>query len=234
MDNSASSNGGNSICGSIEEETFMKKKVLAAAFVLAPLLSVMAGASFVSLAEANPLWFLGYVAADDYTEAPVISISSPENNTVFNTDTIVLFFKVDVGESETALSAELYFVWYKTDWDHDNLDEFLLPSNSSSFSHNVTLTGIPEGNHSMSVHAIEHGKYSNASFSIGSSKVVFFTIDANPQTDGNSNDYFMADPYGVVPEFPSLTLLLIMLVTVMVVAVIYRRNLHKHNQERGD
>jgi len=38
--------------------------------------------------------------------------------------------------------------------------------------------------------------------------------------------------YGVIPEFPSWTPLLIMLVVGVTVAVIYRRNLYKQNQGR--
>ena len=37
------------------------------------------------------------------------------------------------------------------------------------------------------------------------------------------------DEHGIIPEFPSWTLLLIMLVAVMVVAIIYRRNIRKHD-----
>jgi hypothetical protein len=42
------------------------------------------------------------------------------------------------------------------------------------------------------------------------------------------------DEYGNVPEFPSLTPLLIMLVAVMAVAVVYRRRLLKQNQRRDE
>ena len=37
-----------------------------------------------------------------------------------------------------------------------------------------------------------------------------------------------------IPEFPSWTILLIMMVTVVAVTVVYRRRLHKQNQWRGD
>jgi len=217
----------------------MQKKVLAVAFVLAPLLSVIAGTPFVSLGEANPLWFLGYVPPDEYTKAPVISIFSPENNTVFNTDNIVLSFKVDVGESETALSAGLNVIWYDTDWHHNNVDSFVHSKssrynnenrmnflNSSSFSHSLNLTGIPEGNHSITVHAMEYGNYTHAPFLISSSETIFFTIDTNLQTGGNSNDYLLADPYGIIPEFPSL-IILPLLITATLFIIICKQKLPK-------
>ena len=41
-------------------------------------------------------------------------------------------------------------------------------------------------------------------------------------------------PIGYIPEFPSWTPLMIMVIVVMAVAVIYRRSLHKQNQGRSD
>ena len=106
MDHFASNNGGDSDWGSVEEEKHMKKRVLIVVLVLAPLLSVMAGTLFVSLGEANPNWRPWETTPSYDVKAPVISICSPENNTVFNRDNIVLSFKVDLGESETDLEME--------------------------------------------------------------------------------------------------------------------------------
>jgi len=52
--------------------------------------------------------------------------------------------------------------------------------------------------------------------------------------EGISSDAWLikTDSEGIIPEFPSWTPLLIMLLTVTVVVVIYRRNLHKCNQGR--
>ena len=50
--------------------------------------------------------------------------------------------------------------------------------------------------------------------------------DSSNNTVSDNND----NSQGNIPEFPSWTPMLIMLVAVMAVAVIYRRNLHKHNQ----
>ena len=40
------------------------------------------------------------------------------------------------------------------------------------------------------------------------------------------------DEHGIIPEFPSWTPMLIMLVAVVVIAVVYRHRLHKQNQRR--
>jgi hypothetical protein len=186
----------------------MKKRVLIMVFVLAPLLSVMAGTPFVSLGEANPNWRPWETnEPDEYAKAPVISISSPANNTVLNEDTVYLSFSVDVGETETDL--ELVFVRYETDWQHDNIASFLPRWNSVSFSHEVNLTGIPEGAHSIAFQAIERGTYKNRLFQINSSETILFTIDANPITD--------------IPEFPSWTIMSLFMATTLSAVIVYRR-----------
>lgn len=184
----------------------MKNKALAMVFVLALLLSVMAGTPFVSLGEANPNWRPWETTPSYDVKAPVISIFSPENNTVFNRDNIVLSFKVDVGESETDL--EMEFVRYETDWQHDNLDHFLLLK-SSSFSHEVNLTGIPEGNHSIVFQAIESGTYKSRSFNLDSSETIYFTIDTSPETK--------------IPEFPSWTILPIFAIATLLIITCTKR-----------
>jgi len=53
----------------------------------------------------------------------------------------------------------------------------------------------------------------------------------------SSSDYLatneMYTPVGYIPEFPSWTPFLIMLLSVTMIAVIYRRRIHKHNQGEG-
>jgi hypothetical protein len=195
----------------------MNRKGLATVFVLSLLISVMAGAELVSVGSANPFSFFcwEYIPPDEYTEAPVISVSSPMNNTVLNEDTVSLSFEVDVGKSETAEETVIFYVNYLTDWQHDN-EHFFYPE-SAPFTHEVNLTGIPEGTHSITFEANERGAYNNThAFSIDGSTKIYFTINTNQET--------------TIPEFPSWTPLLVMLVTVLAVALIYRRNLYKRNQ----
>jgi len=51
-------------------------------------------------------------------------------------------------------------------------------------------------------------------------------------TESNKNERYT--PSGYIPEFPSWTPLLIMLIGVLVVTVIYKQKLHKQNQRRGE
>jgi len=194
----------------------MNKKASAAAFVLALLASVVAGTSLVSVGDANPFsFFWEYISPDEYTEAPVISVSSPMNNTVLNEDTIILSFEVDVGKSETAVETVLFYVNYLTDWQHDN-EHFFYPD-SAPFMHEVNLTGIPEGKHSITFEANERGAYNNThAFSIDGSATIYFTIDTNPET--------------TIPEFPSWAILPLSL-TIILVVTIYKKRLPKSQQQ---
>jgi hypothetical protein len=189
----------------------MRKKASAAAFVLVLLASVMAGAQLVSVGKANPFWWYETVPPDEYTKPPVISVLSPANNTVFNEDNVYLSFKVDVGESETALETVLFIVSYETDWQHDNIAQFTPWSDPYPFFHEMNLTGIPEGNHSITFQAIERGEYKNArAFNINSSETIFFTIGTSPETK--------------IPEFPSWAILPLTMAATLIAVVMKRRH----------
>ena len=98
----------------------------------------------------------------------------------------------------------------------------------------VTLPELCEGSHCLTVYLLcgiydYHGAIppgapfkptypGSADYTVFYTDTVYFTIDTNPEQE--------------IPEFPSWTPLLIMLVAVMAVAVIYRRSLHKHDRGR--
>jgi len=188
----------------------MNKKASAVVFVLALLASVVAGTQLVSVGKANPFFWYEEVPPDEYTKAPVTSVLSPANNTVFNEENVYLSFNVDVGESETAAETVLFFVRYQADWQHDNIDYFY--PESSPFFHEVNFTGIPEGNHSIQFQAIERGAYNNThAFSIASSETLFFTIDTSPETK--------------IPEFPSWMILPLTMAATLIAVVMKRRHL---------
>lgn len=190
----------------------MKKKNLVAVFVLALFASMMAGVQLINVGKANPFFWYEEVPPDEYTEAPVISVSSPANNTIFNEDNVILSFEVDIGESKTASETVLFFVNYQIDWQHDNTN-FFYPE-SSPFAHWVNFTGIPEGNHSILFQAIERGTYNNTyAFSIASSETICFTINTSPETK--------------IPEFPSWTFLPIFtLATLLIIICKHKQNLN--------
>ena len=79
----------------------------------------------------------------------------------------------------------------------------------------ATLPELPEGSHNITVYA----KY-NANNIIGlDNSTVYFTIDTQPQENN-------------IPEFPSWTLVLIMLVPIIVAIVVFRYSLKKQNKRK--
>lgn len=60
-----------------------------------------------------------------------------------------------------------------------------------------------------------------------------FTGWTCPHNSSERNIWLVkTDEHGIIPEFPSWTPMLIMLVAVMVLAIIYRRRIRKHNHRR--
>ena len=189
------------------------KKTTAVIVVWMPLLFVIGGALFVPLGGANPYWWYESVPPDSSTNPPVISVVSPENNSVISEDNLVLSFQVKTGKSKRALDTLLFFVDYTTDWENNNSDHFA-PWSKKSFSHEINLTKIPEGTHSINITATELGTYPSATkFVIESAQTIYFTIDPNAQTDQ-------------IPEFPAWIVLPLFLTATLVVTV-YKKKLPK-------
>jgi hypothetical protein len=189
------------------------KKAFVMTFIL-----LFCASTLIGVGKANPYsFFWEYIPPDKYTEAPVISVSSPANNTIFNTDNIVLSFNVDVGESETATSTGLFYVNYQTDWQHDN-EHFFYPD-SSPFAHEVNLTEIPEGTHSITFEANERGSYNSTyAFSIDGYETIYFTIDTSQETK--------------IPEFSAWIILPLFLSSTLAV-VVYRKKLTKKPSQQS-
>ncbi len=185
----------------------MIKKKLVAVF-LALSISVLAGTGFIGGAKANFFWWMEGTTPDEYTEPPVISIVSPENNTVFSEDSVTLSFSVDVGESPTADITHLDLVGYERDWVPNNTT-WLLPNKPYPLVHEVNLTGIPEGKHTITVQAIEKGVYNFSVFTINNSETIHFTIDPSSEE--------------IIPEFPSWTILPIVLIATFLVFAVRKR-----------
>ena len=183
------------------------KKALVRIFILVFYASMLIGA-----AKANPYFWYQKVHPDEHTKPPRISVRSPTNNTVYSEDNVSLSFEVYLGDSKTALDALLLTVEYELDWRHISNNKFAPWSSPNPFVHEVNLMDIPEGFHSIVIHATEIGVYSNATaFTIDSSETIYFTINTNPET--------------TIPEFPSWTILPITLAATLIVAVMKRKQL---------
>lgn len=155
------------------------------------IVSMLVGMSFVEIAGANPWMGNDWISPKNGTKPPVFTISSPQENMLYNSSTIFLNFTSIVGESNASFTW-LMQVYYMTDWEpkenwvYKNTDINIPydPNGITNFSYNINLTGVPEGKHSIIFHAFERGSYIEGlyfhMFDINGSSSVNFTIDTLP------------------------------------------------------
>ena len=150
-----------------------KKSLLRAVLLSTILFTGVAGTTLVNLGKANPTKYYfpvskGRVAPDQYTRPPTISILPIENDTVYAEDAITLSLKVNVGDSSTASSLYIHWIYYEVDWQPNitavynatkYAQDYLSPPRNTEFSKTINVTGIPDGNHTLMVYAIENGRY---------------------------------------------------------------------------
>jgi hypothetical protein len=192
-----------------------KKTLFTAAFVLVFLLSVVAGTQLVNLGRANPYSQArdsGVSAAPDGMEPPRISIFSPLNYIVYETSNISLNFKVWVGESANASSMSVYSVHYRADWLQSEIkvNSFELFQAVPEFQQSLSLTGVPSGNHSITVYATETGRYypdlfHYYRFYLTGSSSVNFVIAASDNASNTSDAREM--PVDTLTSLPLITIL---------------------------
>ncbi len=183
-----------------------KKHALVIALGITLLLSITVTSLLVNLAKANPILTiptsLGNKPPDLITKPPTTSVFAPENHTLYATNIISLSINVSVGESSTADSMYIAEVCYKADWQTNNTciyerkpyadkSPYIVEPAITKFSETLSLTSIPDGNHSFVVYAKERGTYYSHTdswgngycweyyydFEIDDSSSVFFTID---------------------------------------------------------
>jgi hypothetical protein len=163
----------------------MKKTAIALSLILALLFSVATGAQFVNLAKANPYFINGGVPPDSETFPPVISISTPKNNTVYSMNRLPLVFNVTAPQSRTASETSISRVTYQADW-MDKTVNFNIGQGQASLS--LQFSNIPEGDHRIIIQAFGGGLYvdikglSYKEFRINSSSELRFSIDTIPPT----------------------------------------------------
>jgi len=152
-------------------------------------------------AKANPYSF-GYIAVvetPEDVELPTISFMSPQNGTVFATDTITLSFRVTTNTSKHTPSNDSSYsvqgltqVSYSSDWQKDNVsvfESFWPALVNKTVVYKATLSKIPEGRHSINVTAFAYGLLTKINthytleyypFYMNTSSSVYFTIDKTP------------------------------------------------------
>jgi hypothetical protein len=181
----------------------VKKKTLVTSIIISALLfSAVAGTQFSTLGRANPyhnIWICeGDTYPDSSTEAPEISVLSPEKEKVYATDSVSLNLEVKVGDSNTAASRFLREIYCKADWLSTKFSIYNGSISQTEFFETINFAGVPDGNHDLVIYAVEGGRYIthrgpegsglNAisfayyylSFNITAVALVRFTVDATP------------------------------------------------------
>jgi len=206
----------------------MTTKALVVAFVLALLISLVAGVQTVTAPYTED--------GQGFPLASPISITSPSNSTYSsglltlnvtvktflnpNTSNLTLVYSID-GKTNTTIRTESTPVPIEVETTDANGTKTTGVSIQSYYLITgwATLPEMPEGSHSITV----YGKYEfpGSYHNIGlDNSTVYFTISTNSEQE--------------IPEFPSWTPLLITLVAVVAVAVIYRQKMSKSDKRGGN
>jgi hypothetical protein len=142
-------------------------------------------ANLVGYTVANPYTYTGEVPPDQETYPPVITISSPVNNTAYNTSRVPLTFNVTAPQSRTASSSMVIKVTYEVDWKKEPIN--VLNGGQEQAPFNLQLSNVPEGQHTIVIKAVGSGLYkqdevSYKGFFIRSTATIYFTIDHTAPT----------------------------------------------------
>ena len=141
-----------------------KKSVLASAFIYVLLVPVLVGVQFVNLASANPFSFPEQPPEPRDTNPPTISILSPENKT----------YTVNIVSLAFGVSEHIHGASYSLDGQVNvTIGNIPLVHGIGTFG-NTTLTGLPDGMHSLIVYARDQAG------NRGSSDMIYFTVDTTP------------------------------------------------------
>jgi hypothetical protein len=168
----------------------LKKMLLATALSGLVLLAV-AQLCFVKLADANPLPYSNYILVSPLTKPSITILSPAENNTLHNSDNLTISFSATI-KSES-VDVWILSVRYNTSWQSDNITVWersdynnWLPHDDDihEYSGNLSLTGIPEGNQTVTIIVYGGGSYSSNMvlyfFNAPSYYTVNFTVDTVP------------------------------------------------------
>ena len=159
-------------------------------------LSFLIAMQFVDLGQANPYirdWKKeGDIPPPEGTLPPIISITSPQNNTAYTSNNVSLALNVSIPESN---SVSLYIseLYYVPSWKHEANND-LVEIDASQGS--ISLSDVPEGPHWLDVYAVAsayayesghkidgiHYTTYFVNYKITSSSMVNFTIDNTAPT----------------------------------------------------
>ncbi len=186
----------------------MNRKAATTSIVISVFLVLaLTGLQVVEVCRADPFPFkiMDEVPPDNSTQPPTIEFLSPRNSTSYNINDLILSVVAEVGFSSTAAYAPHPYiseVYYKIDnqMTSTTVYKYGQPQyGTKTFSkYNVTipLNGISEGNHAITVYAVENGRYE----SNNGSTILYYPF----KITGSSNSYFAVD--NTVPNITNLSI----------------------------
>jgi hypothetical protein len=164
----------------------MKRTALALTLVLVLFVPLVVGVEFVRVVEANPFFIFHQIDPVPGAIPPNITISSPQNNTVYSSDMITVSFNVtrpELGTCDSAIigidyaldgeTVEAFSIWRGG----SASNSWAIPEFTTTFS----SPSLPTGNHKLTVTA-EGVVYAGGMdiFFINSSSTTCFTVVTQP------------------------------------------------------
>lgn len=205
----------------------MKKNSISVAVVLSLLFSLATGSLIVKDAKANPFFIFEATDPIPGTIPPIITVSNPQNNTVYQSNTVSLNFSVTKPEPPLPLDSGINSVKYTLDGNRTGLYYCTHYSSDSppglpSFICSKNLT-LPEGKHTLVIETSGVVLPGNLTiFGMSSYSTIIFTVDTAINSEQN------------IPEFPSWTSMVPILGALSIVVAVYKLKLNrnKKNEKR--
>jgi hypothetical protein len=174
----------------------MKRKA-ALTLIMGLLFSVVGRTQIFNLAAANPYWDGGDTTPPADMQTQTITITSPQNNTVYASNNLTLGFNVSLNSTTTWYNIYISSVYYKASWQNNSVSvynwNYNKPMNPydddpvlTEFLYEGNLTEIPEGRQNITVTMYASGSYVEGivryRFGTNITSSAIFTVDAAPES----------------------------------------------------
>jgi hypothetical protein len=171
----------------------VKKKTLLTATLSGLIFLTAVQLCFVKFTNANPLPYSNYIRVSPPAKPSITILSPAENNTLHTSNKLTISFSATI--KPVSVDAWITKVHYNTSWQPNNITVYQWSYHDlwtvedddpylSEYSRNLSLTGIPEGNQTVSITVYGSGSYSKNLvlyyFDAVSYCTVGFTVDTVP------------------------------------------------------
>jgi len=165
----------------------VKKTALILIFAL--MFSLIADACSIKLAQADPYMYYEWVSPPAGSTPLAISIQSPNNNTLLNTNHVNVTLNISTKGTSIVALLDAYL---KADWLQENTTIYkqntFNPEFPQSWNYSETFSNIPDGKHNISIYAMGNGFYAANevkgltayNFDMTAISRINFTIDSTP------------------------------------------------------